>query len=902
MRRTICFAVSLVAMASAALAASAGAQTTTLELDADSPGRTFDGVGSLSAGASSRLLINYPERERSEILDYLFKPGYGAAQQILKVEIGGDTNSTDGTEPSHMHSPDDLGCGRGYEWWLMEEAKRRNPDIILAALAWGAPGWVGRGLQTVWTDEFVDYLLSWLDCAGRHGLQIDYLGGWNEKGFDAAWYGQLRRALDANGYGSVKVVADDSFNWTVVGSLASDPEFAAAVDVVGQHYVCGYLGAYESCPSPQAAQDLGMPLWASEQGSQPHDSGAAPLARAINRQYVDGRMTGTINWSTVWSAYAGLPFEGDGLLLANEPWSGHYVVGPSIWAVAHTTQFTRVGWRYLDGGSQRIDGGSVVSLRAPEGGDWTSVAETLDATAPQEMSFTVRGGLSSETVRVWATRLSSQDPRDWFVRLPDVQPRDGRFTATLQPGYVYSFTTTGGQGKGAATSPPRAAWRLPYLDDFDAYRADATPRYVSDLGGSFATAPCHGRSGMCLRSVVDRQPVRWNNLHDRPITIVGDPADWHNYQVAVDARLDRAGSVDLGGRVINGTSGYRLRVGSDGHWTLSKVSADGSTTTLADGGVAFGAGSWHRLALTMRTLEVTASIDGEPLATVSDQTHDTGQVSLAATDWQNVEFDNLAVTPAPDRAARLSLSDVASVYVPEPGNSAQVAAEVENPGPTPATAVAVDLRGPEGWTVTGSATGPDRIAAGERGRWSWQVLAPAGAAPGRYRGTVTLRYRSGGQSGTVTRDVPILLGVIPHEGMTATTDSTQGAYFDWCCYPHFAIDDDPATMWHSQWSPFEPLPHEISLDLGGAYNVTGLLYQPRNDNNHNGIITSYAVWVSADGNSFERVAEGDWSNDFTQKSARFPGRTVRHVRLQSLAGSGGYASAAELDVYGTPAE
>jgi len=54
----------------------------------------FDGHGALSAGASSRLLVDYPEPQRSEILDFLFKPNFGASLHILKVEIGGDTQST----------------------------------------------------------------------------------------------------------------------------------------------------------------------------------------------------------------------------------------------------------------------------------------------------------------------------------------------------------------------------------------------------------------------------------------------------------------------------------------------------------------------------------------------------------------------------------------------------------------------------------------------------------------------------------------------------------------------------------------------------------------------------------------------------------------------------------------
>lgn len=69
-------------------------------IDGKSPGRTFEGHGALSAGASSRLLWDYPELYRGEILDLLFKPKFGASLQHLKVEIGGDVNSTDGSEPA----------------------------------------------------------------------------------------------------------------------------------------------------------------------------------------------------------------------------------------------------------------------------------------------------------------------------------------------------------------------------------------------------------------------------------------------------------------------------------------------------------------------------------------------------------------------------------------------------------------------------------------------------------------------------------------------------------------------------------------------------------------------------------------------------------------------------------
>jgi uncharacterized repeat protein (TIGR01451 family) len=900
---SFCAAFLLAAFAVVASASADTADTTTIAVDGTSSGRTFDGVGALSAGASSRLLIDYPEPQRSQVLDYLFRPGYGAALQMLKIEIGGDTNSTDGTEPSHAHTPNDLSCNRGYEWWLAEQAKARNPNIELYALAWGTPGWVGEGKQTVWTDSYINYLLSWLGCADQHHLHIDYLGGWNERGYDTAWYVKLRQALDAHGYSYIKLVADDSFSWNVDNAIASDPAFAKAVDVIGQHYVCGYLGAYQSCPSPAQAQQFGKPLWASEQGSQPYDSGAVPLARAINRQYIDGRITNTVNWSLVWSAYQGLPFPGSGLLNANEPWSGHYTVGPSVWATAQTTQFTQPGWRYLDSGSSRIPGGSIVSLRAPDSPDWSSIAETLDATAPQQVQYAVSGGLSTGTVHVWASDLSSSDPSDWFVRQPDITPQDGHLTATLQPGYVYSFTTTNGQGKGTAAPPPETAWPLPYHDNFESYPADATPKYISDLGGTFATAPCQGgRSGMCLRQVVSTQPVQWNSVDNRPLTIVGDPANWHDYQVGVDAMLEQSGSVDLGGRVVNGVSGYHFIVRSTGQWTLQKVDSSGSPTTLASGTANFAVGTWHRLTLTMRQLEITAAFDGTPLATVSDQTYDTGQVSLGASAWQNAEFDNLVVTAAPGQASKLSLHNIlpSPVYLGHHGGSADLSAQVTNPGPVPATGVTLTDAPPTGWTMTPTTVGGATFAAGQTGTWGWHVTAPADAAPGRYTATLTLHYGSGGQEGLLTRQVPILLGVIPHTGMTASTDSTQGSNGDSCCYAPYAIDDNPNTMWHTQWSPYQPLPHEITLNLGGSYDVTGLRYLPRQDNNHNGVITSYQVSVSADGTNFTDMSSGSWADDFTTKAADFPAVTARYLRLTALAGHGGLASAAEIDVLGTP--
>ena len=67
----------------------ARAVETSISISGTDAGRVFEGIGVVSAGGNTNLLMDYPEPYRSDILDYLFKPKFGAGFQHLKVEIGG---------------------------------------------------------------------------------------------------------------------------------------------------------------------------------------------------------------------------------------------------------------------------------------------------------------------------------------------------------------------------------------------------------------------------------------------------------------------------------------------------------------------------------------------------------------------------------------------------------------------------------------------------------------------------------------------------------------------------------------------------------------------------------------------------------------------------------------------
>ena len=654
----------LTALAAAALLGSAcvlaavpvppAAAATVITVNGTSAGRTFGGIGAISGGGgNTRLLTDYPAAQQQQILDYLFEPDYGANLQILKVEIGGDTNSTDGSESSHMHTASTVDCNTGYEWWLMEQAKALNPNIKLYGLAWGAPGWISGGF---WSTGTINYLVNWLNCAKSHGLTIDYLGGWNERNYVISWYEQLRSTLNADGYSAVQIVGADS-GWGIASDIASNPTFANAVSIIGVHYPCagGDGGSADTCPGNATATSTGKPLWASENGSQDLNTGAPALIRSITRGYTDAGLTAYINWPVVAAVYPNLPYNTDGLILANQPWSGAYNVGESLWATAQVTQFTQPGWQFLNSGSGYLGGsesnGSYVSLKSTNNSDYSTIIETTTATAAQTVTVNVSGGLSTGTVHVWATDVNSPGAANTFTQQASITPSNGSYSLTAQPGYIYTLTTTTGQGKGTAVSPVSGSLALPYSDNFDSDPIDQQPRYLAQQQGAFEVESCAGgRSGRCVQQQAPVEPIEWDG-NSNPYTIGGN-LSWSNYTVSADALMEQAGAVQLLGRVGTqhsfgpaGINEYYLQLSNTGAWSIVRNNTSDTLATLASGTVAApGTGTWQHLALTFNGGTISAAINGSTVGTVTDSTYSSGMIGLGVDGYQTDQFDNVSVT------------------------------------------------------------------------------------------------------------------------------------------------------------------------------------------------------------------------------------------------------------------
>ncbi|MGB6932276.1 MAG: hypothetical protein WBD91_05840 [Acidobacteriaceae bacterium] len=635
------------------LVASCFAANQAVTLDGASKGKIFEGIGALSAGASSRLLVDYPEPYRSQILDYLFKPFYGASLQHLKVEIGADVNSTDGSEPSSMRSRADHNYDRGYEWWLMEEARKRNPSIILDTLPWGAPGWVGDG--HFYSEDMADYVADFLEGAKTyHRLDIAYTGIWNETQFDAAYVEQLDRALKKHGL-NTKIVCCDEYpgeglgQWSILSAMRSNPSLNNAVAIVGVHYprVDGKV------TTPAGADAIGKPLWSSE--DQPNSGGGPILSRdwnaggkiwakRLNLNYLEGHFTKTEIWSPVTSYYDLLPAPNSGLMYANTPWSGHYNVQSAIWVTAHTTQFTKPGWKYLDGSSGYLtQGGSYVTLKSTDGKNWSVILETVDAKVAQRVTFTLTGNLANTTVHIWETNQSRT-----FEHVANISPRHASFSYTFEPGSLYSLTTTTGQAKGTATPPPDKPFPLPYRDDFETTALNRAPKYLSDQDGAFEVHPCLYRIGRCLEQVITAKPIPWSHLSD-PWTLAGDES-WTDYHLAADVLVSETGPITLLGRIDSADSfhegiypgGYVFRLQPDGTWELLSTTDKSAPIVLAHGRIELSTLQWHHVDLGFTGSSIAVSLDGKNLANLTDKAHGHGMFGLG-TGWNQGQFDNLSI-------------------------------------------------------------------------------------------------------------------------------------------------------------------------------------------------------------------------------------------------------------------
>jgi arylsulfatase A-like enzyme len=121
----------------------------------------------------------------------------------------------------------------------------------------------------------------------------------------------------------------------------------------------------------------------------------------------------------------------------------------------------------------------------------------------------------------------------------------------------------------------------------------------------------------------------------------------------------------------------------------------------------------------------------------------------------------------------------------------------------------------------------------------------------------------------------------------------------------FIIDGRPDTIWHSSWSDgLSKHPHELVIDLGATYHVSGFRYLARQDGGWNGAFAKTEFYVGNSPTDFgSPAAQVTFTKDRKAQSAKC-GKPVRgrylKVRVLSEVNGGAWGSAADIGVIGKP--
>ncbi|WP_081709904.1 family 20 glycosylhydrolase [Arthrobacter sp. 35W] len=126
-----------------------------------------------------------------------------------------------------------------------------------------------------------------------------------------------------------------------------------------------------------------------------------------------------------------------------------------------------------------------------------------------------------------------------------------------------------------------------------------------------------------------------------------------------------------------------------------------------------------------------------------------------------------------------------------------------------------------------------------------------------------------------------------------------------------AIDNNPYTMWHSQYTGITAsLPQSLTIDTGTAHELSAARYLPRQSGGTNGRIKDYRVETSTNGTTWTVSAAGtfpgtpastgtttEWSEQLIPFTQSTTARYVRFTALSEYGTSNAFSAVAEFDLF-----
>ncbi len=652
----------------------------------DNPCLSYKGQGMISCNGSSRLLIDYKEKNPEsyyKILEHLFgKSGLNFTH--LKLEMGSDVNTSSGTEPSVKRFSDEKAdVHRGAGFMLAADVKKLFPDVTLDMLWWSEPRWVTDSdnhfeARYIWYKETLDSAYE------TYGLKFDYVSAnRNERAVETDWIIYLSNALknEKNApydYSKIKIVAaDECGSWNISAEMLKNPALCDAVDIIGSHYT-----SFSDDNTKQLSEKNNKEIWFSE-GSAPMTysagtcrfdegnsgltgiNGVLDVANRMITMVSGGHMTMYEYQPAIAAYYDGVTYSHKQLINAAFPWSGYYTLDSGYYMNLHFSRFIEKGWKIIydachADGTSGGDGHAIVNSRysyitaCNDEGDYSIIAaNTTSEPITYEISVS---NLANADGTVYVYETTGPDvgmPYDsnYFKFKGELHPFSGSYSAVIKP---YSLVTLSTIKKteidvNFPKKEENTVLSLPYKmelsfdEDFLANRGNV-PFYTTDEGGAFEITVQNGEYVLTQQITIDTKADEWGYTPD-PVTNFGDDR-WYNYSINADVKTNGDDSyAGIGLRYIlgdKGRSGYSLLVFENGRWELT---ADHSI--LLSGNIEyFDASKWHTLTLTAENNNISAYIDNNMIAKYNSYLNgfSAGRAALY-TSYNRCSFRNITLSP-----------------------------------------------------------------------------------------------------------------------------------------------------------------------------------------------------------------------------------------------------------------
>jgi glucuronoarabinoxylan endo-1,4-beta-xylanase len=405
-------------------------------------------------------LMDFPEPQRTEILDILFSQTKGAGLSIVRnfVGDGGSWGSkTNGPAPSIEPQEGVWNwTGDEDEIWFMKEAGKRGCTRYVSTV-WSPPAWmktnnnvIGGHLRPDKYQAFAEYLSLYVrGYKEHHDIDIYAISLANEPDVTVRysscyWTGKefhdfLKYLIPVFERDKItaKVIVGEHSAWTenpVLESLG-DSVTSPRIDIVGVHA----YGTPDRDPFPPISQRSGHLVETLKQKKKIWQTEAANLgrnypdirdglywARILHTHIADNRTNAWFYW------WAISPYPAGGSLIHMDPANKTYTVDKRLYTIGNYSRFIKPGYFRVQTNSE-LTSGVVVSAYKSESEHKLIVVAINENVNPRELELKL-AGINATSATPWRTSQTED-----LAGIPELPISDNTLKATLAAGSVTTF-------------------------------------------------------------------------------------------------------------------------------------------------------------------------------------------------------------------------------------------------------------------------------------------------------------------------------------------------------------------------------------------------------------------------------------------------------------------------------